>query len=128
MHWISPANYATHSDFLKHLAAGGIGELLLVIGTIVPNVWTLICCQLSFIVVSTCKDSLFHTDFSNTGGRTWNIMIPLVLVKRSPAELILKHSSNGTVIPVKYEVGAGVILGNGDIHCTAPIPYQEGQY
>jgi len=132
MVWISPANQATHNDWLKHLGSGGVGSVLEVLGSSLPNMLdSLTCYQLLFLAVYRCKKTLIHRDFPDMAYQAWNILIPFVLVDSSVStlgELVLQSDDKLEELYMKYKHGVGIVLEDNALHGTGIMEYNNQQY
>lgn len=126
MHWISPANADSHDDYLRLLGDAGLDHLLEVIGERFK--WEgLVCFHVTFIGVSECDEGYAHYDFHETGGKGFNIIIPLILVNDSKPELDLFSGDSGDqdteIGYYKYKYHVASLLGDNAIHSTSAINY-----
>lgn len=122
MHWISPANAGSHEDYLRLLGESGFEDILEIIGTAFD--WDgLVCFHLTFLAVSECDDGFAHYDFHDTGGKGFNIIIPLILVNNSKPELDLYFENEQDKATYKYRYNVASLLGDNAIHSTSSIDY-----
>jgi hypothetical protein len=122
MHWISPADAGSHEDYLRLLGESGFNELLEAVGERFG--WEgLVCFHVTFIGVSECDEGYPHYDFHDTGGKGFNMIIPLILVNDSKAELDVHADSGEFVATYKYRKNVASMLGDNAIHSTSSINY-----
>jgi hypothetical protein len=129
MYWISPTDFNSHNELLSFLGSGGFDKVLQGIASISSSrILHLTVFQLSFVVVSYCKNNFFHLDFDQAlSGEAWNVMIPLMLVSNSPPELLVKDSVNNDIIhSLKYQYDEAIIFGALTDHSTSPVTYSSG--
>jgi len=127
MHWISPANAEAHDDYLRVLGEAGFDEILDIIGK--NFAWEgLVCFHVTFIGVSQCEDGYVHYDFHDTGGKGFNIIMPLILVNGSKPELDM-HSDDGEsfVGSYKYRHNIAPLMGDNAFHATSAINYTSAK-
>jgi hypothetical protein len=64
MYWISPADLHTHHNLLSVLGVGGLGSVLNAVGAQSnKEVCHLTVFQMTFLVLSSCRELQFHVDF-----------------------------------------------------------------
>ena len=95
MHWISPGDAESHNDFLKQLSLGGFDDVLKSIGEYY-KLDGLVAYHLSFLAVSHCVRGYVHRDFSGTGGKAFNIIIPLMVATVTSPELEIEDDHDQT--------------------------------
>lgn len=123
MHWISPANERTHEEYLNVLfTSGGFHELLDDIGKAL-KLDGLVAYHLTFLAVSDCIAGYPHWDTKLTGGRVYNVIIPLLLEEDVNSELILFDDETGERGGYKYQVGMAALMGDDVIHGTLECDY-----
>jgi len=104
------------------------GPVLLSSGSSLPWLSSLICYQLSFIAISSCDETLIHSDFTDISGKTWNVSIPLVLVRGSTGELVVRLDNSASQVIHKFEMSTLVIPGNGGLHHMIPSYHENGDF
>jgi hypothetical protein len=128
MFWVSPSNLKLHNEVLNYLGSAGIDAVLRCIDSFDTSVvrhWTIF--QFSFIVVSQSNKTQFHVDFhEDLDGVAWHVVIPLVLCPSSPPELFVKSTVDGSIVPIKYEIGTALIWGALLDHSTGIFSYESG--
>lgn len=123
MHWISPADEATHEEYLRVLFEGGFGDILGTIGEAL-ELDGLVAYHLTFLAVSSSKNGGYtHHDTTATGGRVYNVIIPLLLEEDVDPELILVDDVSGERGGYKYQVGMAALMGDDVIHGTMDCDY-----
>lgn len=124
MHWLSPADEAAHYDFLDVLSRAGFDEILEVIGNFF-RLDGLVCYHATFIAVSHCSKGYVHYDFTRTGGKAFNIVIPLILVDETSPELEIRDGGDfNKAGRYRYVYDVAAILGDDAYHGTAPGDYR----
>ena len=79
MHWISPADEYTHEEYLHTLFThGNFHELLDSIGKAI-QLDGVVAYHLTFLAVSQSVEGYLHHDTTETGGRVYNVIIPLLV-------------------------------------------------
>ena len=124
MHWIQPADEFAYEEYLKVLAAGGFGDILEAIGNYY-ELDGLFVQGVGFIGVSYCERGYVHHDMSGTGGKFFNVLIPLILEKDAEPELVLRDGKTGVEGKVKYMLNQAMVLGDDAMHATAPCDYRD---
>ncbi|KAL7492611.1 hypothetical protein ACHAWT_002390 [Skeletonema menzelii] len=124
MHWISPADERTQEEYLRVLFAGGFGEILDKIGKALL-LDGLVAYHLTFLAVSKSIRGYTHHDTTSTGGRVYNVIIPLLLEEDVDPELILIDDVTGERGGYKYEVGVAALMGDDVVHGTMECDYTE---
>lgn len=92
MYWISPADAKSHFNMLSHLGAGGFDIILNAIASVCDQyVAHLTVYQLTFMTISYCSETRFHTDNDDSlSGNVWTVIIPIILPPTSTPELVVK--------------------------------------
>jgi hypothetical protein len=125
MHWISPGDKEAQEDYLKVLSRGGFDKILDAIGRKF-NLEGLTAYHITFIGVSHCDQGYVHYDFKDTGGKTFNVIVPLILASDGVPELEL--SKDGDVLgSYKYQYGVASLVGDECYHATAAVDYRESR-
>jgi hypothetical protein len=122
MHWISPADNDAHEDYLRVLSAGGFDQVLNSVGTYF-NLDGLSAYHVTFIAVSKCEKGYIHYDFTATGGKAFNIIIPLILANETGPELDIQEDDGGRVGRYKYELNVAAMVGDDALHATSAVDY-----
>lgn len=124
MHWISPNNAATHLDFLQELGIAGFDEVLKRIGEHF-DMDGLAVYHLSFIAVSHCSDGFIHKDIAGSGGKVFNIIIPLILAEDTGPELdVSEGDKNGLIGRMRYQYDVATMMGDNAYHGTSAADYR----
>ena len=125
LYWISPANLQTHDYLLSVLAVDGLGSVLSAIASVSDKVVShLSVFQITFLVLSYCKDLQFHVDFDEVlVGKFWSFIVPVQLVNRSHPELLVQGIAPNLNIEVKYQVCEAILFGPIIMHSTALVNY-----
>ena len=127
MHWISPLDALSHSDYLRALSAAGFDEVLRKIGHHF-GLEGLACYHVTFIAVSHSQQGYIHYDMKRTGNRVFNVIIPLILANNTGPELDLQAGTTGDAnFPVgrlKYEYDVATLIGDDAYHGTSAVDYR----
>ncbi|CAB9512634.1 expressed unknown protein [Seminavis robusta] len=143
MHWISPSDGVSYSHFLKALGVAGFDEVLEAIGKHF-GYRGLVAYHLSFLAVSKCDPGTFHVDATNTGGKSMNILIPLLLADDTGPELNLSDdqvrepstSNDGTGTgkykykggQLRYQYNVAALVGDEVYHATSRVDYHQNHH
>ena len=121
MYWISPADAKSHFKMLSYLGAGGFDVILTAIASVCDqHVAHLTVYQLTFMVVSYCSETRFHTDNDDSlAGNVWTVITPIILPSVSTPELVVKNGMTNVEHPVKYNLGESLVWGPKTEHSTA---------
>jgi len=93
LHWLSPADGSTHKNYLESLSFAGFDQVLEGIGEYL-GLEGLVAFHVTFIAVSFCMSGYEHHDVEWTGGKTFNIIIPLLLASETGPELELLEGAS----------------------------------
>jgi hypothetical protein len=131
MHWLSPGK-AAHDSMLHLLSDAGFDHCLQAIGKAL-RLNRLTVHQFTFLCVSKCEQADVHTDTTLTGGKAYNLLIPLQLStdKNTPAELeILGDEPHfegkieyRDVGSYKYETSTAILFGDDALHATDKVEF-----
>ena len=127
---MSPADEDAHIDFLSALSFAGFDKILGAIGSHFCHFETLAVYQVSFICVSKCKEGRLHYDITGSGGRAFNIIVPLILANNTGPELEVRPSDDDdppTVGEYRYEQDSAIMLGDDAFHATGEVDY-DGEF
>lgn len=135
MHWISPADSASHGNYLQALSMAGFDEVLSTIGKRF-GFKGLCAFHLTFIGVSYCcpEGGFIHRDMSGTAmrkneTRAFNVIIPLILSNETNPELDLASDGwdkgTGKMGRYRYQYDVGVLLGDDAVHATSSVDYRD---
>ena len=125
LHWFGCADERTHESFLRALAEAGIDMLLDAVaeeyeldGLAIQGVGFLAATHAD-------EDGFIHWDWSKTGGKAFNILIPLEQVPGAGPELYVADSTFGAdeyeednVGEIKLHPNFGLLLGDDSNHGT----------
>lgn len=123
-----PATHHAHNDFLKALGKAGFDQVLDAIGTYFG--WDgITCVHLSLLGLSqsdTTKNRM-HQDYDDTGGKAFNLLIPLIMPKESTdPELVIEDPNDSVLGNYKYRYNEGVMVGDEARHATRQgVNYRE---
>ena len=145
LHWISPLNQESHREFLQALSVGGYDRVLNAVGHHF-GFDGLACYHIAFISVSHSSGGLMHYDVIETGGKSFAMIIPLMLVNGTHPELALQSSVEydeetdiagaeqenneyeGRRPPreggLKYRYEVAAMMGDGAHHSTSSVDYR----
>lgn len=88
LHWLSPAGFPAHENYLQALSAAGFDEMLKGIGEHL-KMDGLVAFHVTFIAVSQAIRGYLHIDVTKTQAKTYNVIIPLELAEDTGPELDL---------------------------------------
>lgn len=130
MYWISPSDEGTNMNMLRYLTAGGLQQVLQQVSTVIDdNCNHLTLYQMTFIIIHSCPDFHFHTDFNpSLSGQAYTVLFPLQLVESSPPEVVIQREVTNTVHSFKYERGHAFLWGPNTVHATAIVSYPKGAF
>jgi hypothetical protein len=111
MHWLSPGDESTHQSYLQALGAAGFDDVLKSIGEAL-GMNGLAAFHLTFIAVSHCTKGLVHIDVGNTGNKTFNVIIPLILAEEPGPEQELVDGSNLKVGRILNSYDVALLVGD----------------
>lgn len=123
-----PATHHAHNDFLKALGRVGFDRVLDAIGTYFG--WDgITCVHVSLLGLSqsdTTKNRM-HQDYDDTGGKAFNLLIPLIMPKESTdPELVIEDPDDSVLGNYKYRYNEGVMVGDEARHATRQgVNYRE---
>lgn len=126
MHWIGPHDKEANEDLLKVFGSTGFDK---VVDGLARNfgLKTATVMHPTFIAVSDATGHFFHYDFSDTGGKAFNIIIPLIDVPGAGPELtIMDDLDDEKIGGYKYRKNHAMVFGDDGMHCTAKAHYEEG--
>ncbi|CAJ1945599.1 unnamed protein product [Cylindrotheca closterium] len=124
MHWMSPFNEKAHLDYLQELGMAGFDDVLQSIGEYF-GMDRLAVYHMSFIGVSYCSDDFIHRDISGSGGKVFNVIIPLILADETGPELgIAANTEGGPIGRLRLQKNVGIMLGDDAFHGTAAVDYR----
>jgi hypothetical protein len=104
LHWLSPGGAAAHEHYLQALSAAGFDDILDGIGRHL-NMDGLVAFHVTFIAVTFSNRGYLHYDVQNTGGKVFNVIIPLMLANETGPELDLQESSKNSFDEETLRVG-----------------------
>lgn len=90
LHWLSPGGAAAHEHYLQALSAAGFDDILDGIGRHL-NMDGLVAFHVTFIAVTFSNRGYLHYDVQRTGGKVYNVIIPLILANETGPELDLQE-------------------------------------
>jgi hypothetical protein len=123
MHWISPADDRAQFRYLRALSDGGFDEFLAKVGEYF-GMDGLVCYHLTFVGVSHSEKIYLHYDNKRTGGKVFNVIVPLRLASETGPELDVR-ADDGTVAGYRYKLGEASLIGDDAYHGTAAVDYRE---
>ncbi|KAL3942615.1 MAG: hypothetical protein SGBAC_003216 [Bacillariaceae sp.] len=124
MHWMSPFGEKAHLDYLQELGSAGFDDVLKSIGEHF-DIEGLAIYHVSFIGISYCSDGLIHRDISGSGGKVFNIIIPLILADKTGPELVISPNNEaGPVGRLRLRNNVGIMFGDDAFHGTAGTDYR----
>lgn len=124
LHWLSPADSRAHEHYLQALSLSGFDEMLKGIGEHL-GLDSLVVFHVTFIAVSQSTRGYVHTDVSDTGARTFNVIVPLMKAKNGPPELdIQENMDDGRIGRYAYERDVAALMGDESWHGTSAVDYR----
>lgn len=124
LHWLSPADMNSHDHYLQALGQGGFSKMLESIGEFL-DLDHLVVFHVTFIATSQSTKGFIHTDVSDTGVRTFNVIVPLIKSKNTPPELdIQEDADDGRIGRYGYELDVAVLNGDDSWHGTSAVDYR----
>lgn len=133
LHWLSPGDNAAHEDYLQALSVSGFDTILRGIGEQM-GMDGLVAFHVTFIAVSYSTEGYMHYDVTATGGKAYNIIIPLILANETGPELDLRSSSilgedetESLVGRYRYEYEVASMLGDDAYHATSAVDYRASK-
>jgi hypothetical protein len=126
--WLSPRDKLAHESFLEALGAGGFDEVLKGIGESL-GFDGLAAFHITFIGVSHASRGFLHKDHSDSNGKAFNVIIPLILANETGPELDIVEHYNGGLDRARagryrYEYDVGSMLGDDAFHATSAVDYR----
>lgn len=126
MVWVGPGDEEAHNDFLQVLGKGGF-DLVLEGLAHAFELKTLTVVQVTFLAVTSCMGLFYHWEFLDTGGKAFNIIVPLISVDGTDPELAIQDDTNFTRKGgYKYKDGEAIVFGDNAIHGTNMVDYEKG--
>ena len=124
MHWIDAADEAAYEEGLAILAKGGFDTVLNAVGNYF-DLDSLMIHTFRFMAVSQCSEGHIHEDTSESGGKYFNVLIPLINADDADDELLAVDDEDEELIgTLKYEYDVGFLLGDDCFHATRPADYR----
>jgi hypothetical protein len=112
MHYITPDDERSNTDFLSALGEAGFDQVLQGLGQHF-NFDGIVCYYASVIAVSHCSGSYPHVDAEGTDGKAFNLIFPVLQANESTPELMLGEDHfRPMAIPYRYESEAAIVLGD----------------
>jgi hypothetical protein len=124
MHWISPGGPSAQDSYLEALGESGFDDVLKAIGEHL-GLDGLVCYHLTFIGVSYSQKSEIHYEFQEVDGKSYNVIIPLLLANETPPELDIMTDDNSTIVGYRYRYGEAPLIGGMAAHGTADVDYRD---
>jgi hypothetical protein len=114
IHWISPADEKSNTDYLMALSAAGFDHILSSVGTQM-DLKGLACYHITFIAISYSKRGYEHYDLTQTApesnkSRGFNIIIPLILANETGPELDVSATDFESVGRLRYQYDIAVMV------------------
>ena len=135
LHWLSPGDHPAHEDYLQALGAAGFDKVLEGVGRYL-EMDGLVAFHVTFIAVSHSTQGYLHHDVLDTGRKTYNVIVPLILANETGPELDLMEGcsydddhdqSAARVGRYRYEYNVGSMMGDGAIHATSACDYRNSK-
>jgi hypothetical protein len=135
LHWLSPGGPEAQEDYLQALGAAGFDEMLEGVGKYL-DMSGLVAFHVTFIAVSRATRGYLHHDVLQTSAKTYNVIIPLMLVNETGPELDLQTGASfdedfaevdHIVGRYRYEYEVASMLGDGAVHATSAVDYRKSK-
>jgi len=130
LHWLSPADNDCHQNYLQALSLAGFNDTLKSIGESL-GLKSIVVFHVTFIAVSISTKGYMHFDVTGTGGKAFNVIIPLILANETGPELDLQDSKRSRegegelkVGRNRYEYDVATVLGDDAYHATSAVDYR----
>jgi hypothetical protein len=124
MHWLEPYDPDAERSMLTALGDSGFDEVFDAIGEFF-DLETLTGHSLSFVAVThATQKSYLHHDFTETGGKGFNIIVPLLVVDGSPPELEVADE-DGVLYALPYDYHSAAVVGDDALHRTSAVDYRD---
>jgi len=124
MHYVAAFDEAARVSFLRAFGDGGFDVVL---ESIVNEFGmdNITCFHLSYMGVSDCDQSFTHADLYKTGGKSFNIIWPVITVNGSKPELDIISDDPNIVVSIKYMYDRAAVMGDWAYHKTSSIDYAD---
>jgi hypothetical protein len=129
LQWLFTHDETSQQVYLNALSNAGFDNILKGIGEKF-GFKKLVCMHLAFIGVSHSAKGFKHADMSNTGNRTYNVIIPLKLANVTGPELDFSDMSDPKNVKTgryKYEYDVAQMIGDSAIHATSGADYRPNR-
>ena len=123
LQWLSPGDATAHEHYLQALSVAGFDEILAAVGEHF-GMEGLVVFHVTFIAVSYSNKGYLHQDVTETGGKSFNIIIPLLLADETGPELDIQDANEDKVGRYRYEYDVAVALGDDAYHGTSAVDYR----
>jgi hypothetical protein len=131
LHWFSPGDDKAHDHYLQALSVAGFDNILKSIGEYL-GMNGLVVYHVTFIATSWSTKGYLHYDNTNTGTKTYNVIVPLILADDQTPELDLQDwhpdldefHQDFKVGRYHYEYDVAGMMGDGAIHGTSAVDYR----
>jgi hypothetical protein len=130
LHWFSPGSGPAHEHYLQALSYAGFDKILKGIGEYL-GMDGLVAFHVTFIGVSYSNRGFLHHDVRETGGKVYNIIIPLILANETGPELDLQSWVPGqpddqdlVTGRYRYEYEVASMMGDNAVHATSACDYR----
>ena len=124
LHWLSPADENAQKSYLETLHFAGFDRVLKGIGEHL-GLNHLVAYHVTFIAVSQSYQGYMHHDVSETGGRAFNVIIPLLLANETGPELDLLTLDGQKAGRYRYEYHVASMMGDDAEHATSACDYRH---
>jgi hypothetical protein len=129
LQWLFAHDETSQRVYLNALSNAGFDNVLKGIGERL-GFKKLVCMHLAFIGVSHSAKGFKHADMTNTGNKTFNIIIPLKLANETGPELEFSDMSDPANVKsgrYKYEYDVAQMIGDSAIHATSGADYRPNR-
>jgi hypothetical protein len=132
LHWFSPGAGPAHEHYLQALSVAGFDEILNGIGEYL-GMDGLVAFHVTFIGVSFSTRGFLHNDVTDTDGKVYNVIIPLILANETGPELDLKELRPDLPVILqeekvgryRYEYNVATMMGDAANHATSACDYRN---
>jgi hypothetical protein len=83
LHWLSPGAAPAHEHYLQALTVAGFDEILTAVGQYL-GMENIVIFHVTFIACSFSTKGFLHHDMNGTGGKMFNVIVPLILSDNGP--------------------------------------------
>lgn len=130
LQWLSPGDNSAHEHYLQALSVAGFDYHLKRIGQHL-GLRSLVAFHVTFIAVSSSSKGFMHYDVVDTGNKTFNIIVPLILANSTGPELdiqnareIYRDKPGFRAGRYRYEYDIASMMGDDSTHGSSAVDYR----